>query len=199
MLIQAIVIILYLSLFIELAFFHVPSVANTHIFFSSDQEKLLQYSKYQKIFLWSRGKKVMLLVIPHLINMVVFFIPIYYLFFEQINCLGIVCSFGIIIAIGGRHITFYSMYYIRKNNSQLNNDFTLHDTGPFSRMRNPGMTGMILFFAGLTLIWPTFLMVCALIYYFFYNHFRILVEEDFLKVMYKDKYCEYIKKANRYF
>lgn len=199
MLIQTIVILLYLSLFIELAFFHVPSVANTHIFFSSDQEKLVKYSKYQKIFLWSRGKKIMLLVIPHLINMMVFFIPIYYLFFEQINRWGMVFSFGIIMAIGGRLITFYSMYYVRKNNSQLKDDFTLHDTGPFSRMRNPGMTGMILFFAGLTLIWPSLLMVCALIYYFFYNHFRILVEEDFLRVMYKDKYQQYLNKVNRYF
>lgn len=199
MLIQTIVILLYLSLFIELAFFHVPSVANTHIFFSSDQAKVVKYSKYQKIFLWSRGKKIMLLVIPHLINMMVFFIPIYYLFFEQINRWGMVFSFGIIMAIGGRLITFYSMYYVRKNNSQLKDDFTLHDTGPFSRMRNPGMTGMILFFAGLTLIWPSLLMVCALIYYFFYNHFRILVEEDFLRVMYKDKYQQYLNKVNRYF
>ena len=198
MLIQTIIIILYLSLFIELAFFHVPSVANTHIFFSSDKEKLVQYSKYQKIFLWTRGKKIMLLLIPHVINMMVFFIPIYYIFFEHINW-GIFCSFGVILAIGGRLITFYSMYYIRKNNSQLNVDFTLHDSGPFSRMRNPGMTGMILFFAGLTFIWPTFLMACALIYYFFYNHFRILVEEDFLRVMYKDKYHQYLNKVNRYF
>jgi protein-S-isoprenylcysteine O-methyltransferase Ste14 len=198
MIIQAMVVILYLSLVIELTCFHVPSVANTGVFFKDDNEIINQYSQYKWIFSWSKRKKIILLLIPHFINMTVFFIPLFYLLFEETS-LNSFSILGLIVAISGRLITFYSMYFIRKNNSQIDNDFTLHDSGPFSTIRNPGMTGMILFFVGLTAIWPSILMVCALIYYIFYNHFRILIEEDFLKVMYKDKYCEYIKKANRYF
>jgi protein-S-isoprenylcysteine O-methyltransferase Ste14 len=130
--------------------------------------------------------------------MTVFIIPLYYLFSAtpSINFWSVA---GFMVALLGRSFTFYSMIYLRKNNSQNNDDFTLHDKGPFSKMRNPGLTGMLLFFLGLNMIWPSIIMAIALLYYFCYNHFRILIEEDFLKVMYKEKYIQYFKKVNRYF
>lgn len=197
MLIIGFVVTLYLSLVIELTCFHVPSVANTQVFFTTDEETINKYSKYREVFYWSMNKKVLVLLVPHCVNMTVFIIPLYYIFFANtpISFLSII---GVVVAIVGRLITFYSMYYIRSNNSQRNKDFKLHDTGPFSKMRNPGLTGMLLFFLGLTMIWPTILMAGALVYYFFYNHFRILIEEDYLRVMYKEKYDQYTEKVNRY-
>ena len=198
MLITSFAIVLYLSLVVELTCFHVPSVANTRVFFTADEQTINKYSKYREIFYWSKNKKVVTLLLPHFINMTVFIIPLYYTFFAEpsINFMSVI---GIIVATIGRFITFYSMYYVKNNNSQRNDDFTLHDTGPFSKMRNPGLTGMLLFFLGLTMIWATILMACVIVYYFFYNHFRILIEEDFLRVMYKEKYNQYFEKVNRYF
>lgn len=198
MLISSFVVILYLSLVVELTCFHVPSVANTQVFFTTDEEIINKYSKYREIFYWSKNKKVVILLLPHFINMTVFIIPLYYTFFANYS-ISFMSVIGVIVAMTGRFITFYSMYYIQNNNSQKNNDFTLHDTGPFLKMRNPGLTGMLLFFLGLTMIWTTVIMVCAFLYYFFYNHFRILIEEDFLRVMYKEKYNQYFEKVNRYF
>jgi protein-S-isoprenylcysteine O-methyltransferase Ste14 len=198
MLITVLVVLLFLSLGVELTCFHVPSVANTQVFFKSHEETVNMYSKYRNIFYWSKNKKIALLVIPHFVNMTVFIIPLYYLFSTtpSINFWSVA---GFMVALLGRSFTFYSMIYLRKNNSQNNDDFTLHDKGPFSKMRNPGLTGMLLFFLGLNMIWPSIIMAIALLYYFCYNHFRILIEEDFLKVMYKEKYIQYFKKVNRYF
>jgi protein-S-isoprenylcysteine O-methyltransferase Ste14 len=198
MLITVLVVLLFLSLGVELTCFHVPSVANTQVFFKSHVETINMYSKYRNIFYWSKNKKIALLVIPHFVNMTVFIIPLYYLFSTtpSINFWSVA---GFMVALLGRSFTFYSMIYLRKNNSQNNDDFTLHDKGPFSKMRNPGLTGMLLFFLGLNMIWPSIIMAIALLYYFCYNHFRILIEEDFLKVMYKEKYIQYFKKVNRYF
>jgi protein-S-isoprenylcysteine O-methyltransferase Ste14 len=198
MLITVLVVLLFLSLGVELTCFHVPSVANTQVFFKSHEETINMYSKYRNIFYWSKNKKIALLLIPHFVNMTVFIIPLYYLFSTtpSINFWSVA---GFMVALLGRSFTFYSMIYLRKNNSQNNDDFTLHDKGPFSKMRNPGLTGMLLFFLGLNMIWPSIIMAIALLYYFCYNHFRILIEEDFLKVMYKEKYIQYFKKVNRYF
>ena len=198
MLITVLIVLLFLSLGVELTCFHVPSVANTQVFFKSHEETINMYSKYRNIFYWSKNKKIALLVIPHFVNMTVFIIPLYYLFSTtpSINFWSVA---GFMVALLGRSFTFYSMIYLRKNNSQNNDDFTLHDKGPFSKMRNPGLTGMLLFFLGLNMIWPSIIMAIALLYYFCYNHFRILIEEDFLKVMYKEKYIQYFKKVNRYF
>ena len=198
MLITVLVVLLFLSLGVELTCFHVPSVANTQVFFKSHEETINMYSKYRNIFYWSKNKKIALLLIPHFVNMTVFIIPLCYLFSTtpSINFWSVA---GFMVALLGRSFTFYSMIYLRKNNSQNNDDFTLHDKGPFSKMRNPGLTGMLLFFLGLNMIWPSIIMAIALLYYFCYNHFRILIEEDFLKVMYKEKYIQYFKKVNRYF
>lgn len=198
MLITVLVALIFISLVVELTCFHVPSVANTQVFFTSQKETINQYYKYRKIFYWSRNKKIVLLLIPHFVNMMVFIFPLYYLFSTKpiTNFMSVT---GVVMALIGRSVTFYSMYYLRNNNSQTNDDFTLHDKGPFSKMRNPGLTGMLLFFFGLNMIWPSVIMASALVYYFCYNHFRILIEEDFLKMMYKEKYNQYFKKVNRYF
>lgn len=198
MIIEGLIIALYISLIVELTCFHVPSVANTQVFFCADEKTVNSYDRYRKIFYWSKSKKVVLLLIPHLVNMTVFVLPLVYVAFGKTSS-GILSSAGTLIALLGRGITFFSMLYVRKNNSQVGSDFTLHETGPFSRMRNPGLTGMLLFFTGLTMVWPTILMVFALIYYFFYNHFRILIEEDYLRVKYGDKYIQYLGRVSRYF
>jgi protein-S-isoprenylcysteine O-methyltransferase Ste14 len=198
MLIAGVVALLFLSLVVELTCFHVPSVANTQVFFTADENTINKYDKYKNIFYWSKRKKIVFLLIPHFVNMTVFIIPLYHLF-SRIPIINFLSVTGIIVAMIGRGFTFYSMIYLRNNNSQNNDDFTLHEKGPFSKMRNPGLTGMLLFFLGLTMVWPSVLMVLALVFYFCYNHFRILIEEDFLKVMYKENYYQYFQKVNRYF
>jgi protein-S-isoprenylcysteine O-methyltransferase Ste14 len=198
MLVSGLVVLLFLSLVVELTCFHVPSVANTQVFFTSHEDTINMYSKYRNIFYWSKNKKIALLLIPHFVNMTVFIIPFYFLF-STIPIINYWTVVGIIVAMIGRGLTFYSMIYLRKNNSQNNGEFMLHEKGPFSKMRNPGLTGMLLFFLGLNIIWPSIIMALALVFYFCYNHFRILIEEDFLKVMYKEEYNQYFKKVNRYF
>jgi protein-S-isoprenylcysteine O-methyltransferase Ste14 len=189
--------LLYGSLLLELAFFHVPSVANTQVFFTNDKTIIENYNKYQYVFRWSKKKKILCFVIPHVLNLLSFFFPLLLLFFHQ-NSWNNWSTIGLIIAIIGRFLSFFSMLEIRKNNSQKDSEFTLHTQGIFSISRNPIQLGMYVFYIGICLINFKYLLIIPFLFYFFYNDFRIHIEEDFLEVKFKELYTDYKLKTKRY-
>ena len=191
------IVFLYVTLLLELVFFHVPSVANTSVFFTNNLSTINQYNHYQYVFRWSNRKKIIWLLIPHVINIVVFFVPLLCLFFEKKHSV-ILLNIGVIMAFTGRLISFLSMLQIRQGNLQKENDFRLHTTGFFSFSRNPIQVGMYLFYLGICLINFNPMLLLCFLFYFFYNDFRIKIEEDFLEVKFKEHYIHYKLKTRRY-
>lgn len=194
---ELIVSILYVSLLLELNFFHVPSVANTHVFFTDNLNIINDYNKYQYVFKWNKQQKFLFLLIPHLLNIIAFFTPLLLAFFIEKEW-SFFIVFGVLLAIIGRVISFYAMLQIRKNNSQQNKDFTLHTKGIFSISRNPIQLGMYIFYIGLITIISHWILIFTLLFYFLYNDFRIKIEEDFLEVKFKELYKNYKLKTRRY-
>lgn len=196
----------YLSLLVELIFFHVPSVANTQNFFKKNNNYEVDESEYiTKIYKWTMWKKIMILAVPFFFINIYFLLPFLYFFpnlheskwlvFETNNWLIIIGTFCV---IAGRLITFGSMLYMRKENKQIQNSFKLHVSGIFNYSRNPGLDGMFLFFTGFGILFPSFLIWGGLILYFFYMRFRVKIEEEFLKKLFKEEYLDYITRTKRF-
>lgn len=196
----------YLSLLVELIFFHVPSVANTQNFFKKNNNYEVDESEYiTKIYKWAMWKKIMILAVPFFFINIYFLLPFLYFFpnlheskwlvFETNNWLIIIGTFCV---IAGRLITFGSMLYMRKENKQIQNSFKLHVSGIFNYSRNPGLDGMFLFFTGFGILFPSFLIWGGLILYFFYMRFRVKIEEEFLKKLFKEEYLDYITRTKRF-
>jgi protein-S-isoprenylcysteine O-methyltransferase Ste14 len=57
---------------------------------------------------------------------------------------------------------------------------------------------MYLFFIGFGLIFPTYISWIGLIGYFVYMLFRVRIEEEFLKELFKQEYTDYCLKTKRF-
>lgn len=194
----------YLTLVIELVFFHVPSVANTKNFFvKSKNYQAVNSELIQTIYQWSFAKKVLVLFIPMILINSYFFIPFLYFhsMADSFQFLKPPFGFqllGVFFIVVGRGITFGSMLYLRIENKQKNNSFKLHTKGIFKFSRNPGLDGMFLFFIGFGLIFPTFISWIGFVCYFLYMLFRVRIEEEFLKELFKQEYIDYCLKTKRF-
>jgi protein-S-isoprenylcysteine O-methyltransferase Ste14 len=199
-------IIGYLSLSVELLFFHVPSVANTQNFFrKNDNFKTGQNKFITNIQNWSFPKKIVLLAIPAVMVQLYFLLPFLYFFpschdelFLVFKSSNLTDFLGLLCVLSGRLLTFGSMLYLRKENRQTNNSFTLHTGGIFRYTRNPGLDGMFLFFGGLGLLFPSIWLWLGLIFYIYYMVFRVRIEEAFLQDIFKDEFINYQKQTNRF-
>lgn len=202
MIVNIIVYVAYISLLIELIFFHVPSIASTKSLFFKKANGSVKGSLLTKIPNYSFKFKLVVLIIPLLINICVFIFPLLITIINSVNLVdnpeGIVW-FGLFFVILGRLLTFFSVLHIRKRNSQLMNEFYLHKKGLFSFSRNPGLIGMYFFILGLFLINPYVIHFVGVLFYMGYMHFKILLEEEFLETKFKNNYKKYIAKTPRYF
>jgi protein-S-isoprenylcysteine O-methyltransferase Ste14 len=197
----------YSTLLVELIFFHVPSVANTQNFFKKNKNYDITESQLiNKIYAWSYLKKIIILALPFVLINLYFLLPFLnfvsdlhenLLLLFKPNCWTI--SFGVLLVITGRIVTFGSMLFMRRENKQVQKSFKLHTTGIFKYTRNPGLDGMFIFFLGFSLLFPSVFMFIGLLFYFFYMQFRVKIEEEFLKQLYKEQYLDYMKKTNRFF
>lgn len=194
----------YVTLVIELVFFHVPSVANTSNFFVKNKNyPKVESTLIQTIYRWPFIKKIMVLLIPTILVNSYFLFPFLY-FYPMADSFQIfkpaygLQLLGVLFVLLGRGITFGSMLYIRKENKQKNDSFKLHTKGIFKYSRNPGLDGMFLFFTGFGLIFPTYISWIGLIGYFIYMLFRVRIEEEFLKELFKQEYTDYCLKTKRF-
>ncbi|MEZ4838407.1 isoprenylcysteine carboxylmethyltransferase family protein [Flavobacterium sp.] len=194
----------YVTLVIELVFFHVPSVANTSNFFVKNKNyPKVESALIQTIYRWSFAKKVILLFIPTILVNSYFLFPFFYFYpmadsFQIFKPAFELQLLGVLFVLLGRAITFGSMLYIRKENKQKNDSFKLHTNGIFKYTRNPGLDGMFLFFIGFGLIFPTYISWIGLVGYFVYMLFRVRIEEEFLKELFKQEYTDYCVNTKRF-
>lgn len=202
-LLLSVVVLAYLSLVIELLFFPVPSVASTYQLAYKANESIQKTEEKGKIGVvkeWSFLKKIFLLILPSIINIIVFVAPLIIVFCYQefVQKEMYLLILGILVVILGRGITFFAAISIRNNNKQEGTSFELKEKGIFAKSRNPIVVGTHLFIIGLLLITPNWLLLIGVVFYLGYMHFKILLEEDFLQLHFGNTYLEYKNLTRRY-
>lgn len=195
----------YISLMAEIIWIPVPSVSSTWqlIFPSDDMEHILdKESLLYKFQHFNFLEKIIWVITPYVISTLGYCYPILMLILFGLGKIGIgVTAFsiiGVLCLIIGRLITIYSALTIRKNNSQKNEEFELKTKGIFRKSRNPIVLGLHVGVFGMLLIFPSWIFLVLTIVYMLHIHFKIILEEDFLRQFFKDNYELYHSKTKRY-
>ena len=198
---------MYLSLLVELLFFSVPSEVSTYqLLFKKKQSN--QYSLLKKFQSLSDLLKILLLVIPALIFIASFCFPLVLLFFNNVKETFAAWSvlqselfeiIGIILVVLGRFVTFHAVLILRKTKKESIDERSLIKKGLFSISRNPIVVGLHLTFLGLLLLFPYYVMIAGFLVFIANMHFKILLEEDYMKVNFGSDFREYMNKTKRYF
>lgn len=200
------VLLYYISLVLEIAFVPVPSVSSTWQLIFPDKDVMNQLDKNSnlyKIQQFSKIKKGLFIIIPYLIATIGYCFPILYMIYAYLFKIELTYSLttlilGILLLIIGRWITISSALGIRKDNSQKDNEFDLKTEGIFRHSRNPIVLGLHVGVIGLNILIPSILFIALTIVYMLHIHFKILLEEDFLKHMFGADYSSYFSKTKRY-
>lgn len=202
---EIIVILTYVSVLIEIIVFPVPSVASS--FQLILREKSLPseflFNKVQKLNLW---QKILLLAFPSLLSVIAFCTPLILIVISKFSDVSIdktekteLIIIAFLLILTGRIISLYSVMNIRKNNHQKGQSFDLKTSNIFSFSRNPILLGLYISFIGMIILFPKWVMLLAFGYYVVHMHFRILIEESFLKYKFGNKYEKYQYQTKRYF
>lgn len=183
----------------------VPSVSSTWqlIFPDDNVESVLDpNSMLYKLQHYNAFKKIIFVVIPYLISTLGYCYPIIMLVLYFLGKIDIVITalsiLGVVFLFLGRWLTIYSALLIRKDNSQKEDDFELKTKGIFKKSRNPIVLGLHLGIIGMNLIFPSVIFLLLTIVYILHIHFKIVLEEDFLKQFFKGSYEAYHSKTKRY-
>lgn len=189
----------------EIIWIPVPSVSSTWqlIFPSDDMERILdKESLLYKFQHFNFLEKIIWVIIPYLVSTLGYCYPLLMLglfYFGKIEIdVTIISMIGVVCLIIGRLITIYSALTIRKDNSQKNEEFELKTKGIFRKSRNPIVLGLHVGVFGMILIFPSWIFLILTIAYMLHIHFKIVLEEDFLRQFFKDNYETYHSKTKRY-
>jgi len=192
----------YFSLLVELVFFPVPSVASTYQLVLVDKTHKRTKSRLNTIKDWPIWKKLLILFIPVLINVTVFLLPFFFslniIEWDMILNQHFFTALGVIFLLSGRSMTFFSVIQIKKINKSIDHQKYLHQKGWFRWSRNPGLLGMYIFILGVWLLYSQLLFLVGIIFYIFFMHFKILLEEEYLMEKFGEKYQQYLKQTRRY-
>ncbi len=185
-LINSCIIIFYISLAIELFIYDVPSIVATRKILNPNLTDPKGFSKsIQKVFKWSKLKKLTVFVLPmvfiyllHLYPAILFFNKYYFsdVFFSNNYSLGYL---GIVLVILGRIISHLYLIKIKKIKEKTFDNFVIE--GIFKISRNPGLLGLYISFLGFLAIQPSTPFILCYLVYILHMHFKILMEEDYLK------------------
>lgn len=205
------VLLIYLSLLYEIVGIPVPSVASTYqLLFTSDGAYEVDFSGavlLSQVRAWGWPLKVALLLLPTMLGVCVYLTPLllavwppagrYFHFLYDSFALGWPLIIGGLVALFGRVIGLKAAQRMQ-GAPETTVDFSLRTDGIFARTRNPILLGMIIPFAGLWLIYPTWEMLIGLLIFVGNMHFRVLLEEDFLLARYGEPYRQFFAKTQRY-
>jgi protein-S-isoprenylcysteine O-methyltransferase Ste14 len=208
-----VVLLAYCTLFSELVFLHVPSVASVYQLVFSKKSIInfnnseLQDCRLKRVLQWPSFKKILLLALPTFISIITGLLPLMYLAmiygnkatWHNLNSeYSLQHIAGILCIITGRTLTIYSTFEIRKSNRQKEDSFDLKTDGIFGFSRNPLLLGMYVMYAGMLIIFPTITFISGMVVYLANMHFRVLLEEDFLYHQFGNKFIHYRQKTKRY-
>ncbi len=203
----AFIVLIYTSILVEIIFFHVPSAASTYqlFFFDSDDHKT--GGLLSKVHNLPLAQKLLILFVPALISLTVYCLPLILVFFPALKIhfypirileQNYLIYSGLLLTVFGRGVSVHAVFRIRHCSSQNGNDFPLITDSIFRLSRNPVLIGMYITFSGLFLVFPSFVLAIGFSIYISNMHFRVLLEEDFLKHKFRDRYENYFSRTRRY-
>ncbi len=203
-----IIMVYFLSILVEILWIPVPSVASTYQLVFPDkevQEKLNPTSFLYKIQSLDIFSKFLLIIVPYILAMIAYCWPLLLLMFHvlgiqslKMNSYLLGIGVGVLCLFLGRAITLASAFFIRKDNSQKNDNFDLKTRGFFKHSRNPIVLGLHVGILGMNLIFPSWIFLGLTLIYILNIHFKILLEEDFLLHLFQENYSVYFSKTRRY-
>lgn len=198
--------LVYVSIALEIIVFPVPSEASTY-------QLLLNKSKRQSAYFIDKVRnmnpmlKISVLLMPALIGVMNYGMPLLFIFHEKFalhfskiaffNHIVFIAG-GIILMVSGRFMSFYSVIIMRRNTEKENPDNPLNRRGFYRITRNPILLGMHITFIGIFLVYPYLILIPGFIIFLASMHFRVLLEEDYLKANLGAKYILYLNKTRRY-
>jgi len=197
------IVVFYLSLFVELFFYNIPSVVTTKKILNSNFVEKEYFSKSIRKYLdWPMSKKILVFVLPMLFIYVLHLLPAFLLvemFYSDAFSIKVsnVGYLGIALVITGRIISHLYLNAIQKIKNERQEGFV--NNGIFKFSRNPGLLGLYISFLGFIVIKSLLLFIICFVVYVFYMHFKVKMEEDYLNNKHGEDYDGYLKKTRRYF
>ncbi|GLR71316.1 methyltransferase family protein [Agaribacter marinus] len=207
-----ILVVTYLSILFEIVVLPVPSVASTYqlLFVNKVDAGVLKFEKdglLRKTRQLPLLLKLGMLLIPTVLSVLNFVFPIsvFFIPLEWVDMIIIhelkstfVLITAVLFILAGRIIAIGSVINIRNKNTQQDDSFDLKTSGIFGFSRNPILIGMYICYWGIFLLVPNWITLLGFILYSVNMHFRILLEEDFLRSMFGDKFDKYFDNTRRY-
>ena len=206
MTVAVVVSLAYVSLFVELVFLHVPSVASSRSILLADPAVTHGYSGiYRTVHGLPLALRLLLFVLPIAVIYAVFALPLLALatganpLGDDLYSAGQVAQLaGLALILVGRMLSLWAVLSLRNAGGESRDAGTLHTNGPFSRVRNPGLLGMYLFVFGLWAITPSLLMLIGILVYLLHMDFKVRMEENFLGNNFGSEYETYRDRTGRY-
>lgn len=203
--VNIVIIIGYISIGLELALAHVPSVASNRAIWSAKSDLVEAYPNSHKwIFKLPKFSKVIFFFLPLLLLYWVFLMPILIILgltpwlviqVEQSTAVSII---SILMMIGGRFITLQAVAKMISKRDDSGEQGLVRQSGLFGYSRNPIQVGMYLFLIGVAIGLMSYWVLIGVAYYIAYMHVKIKMEEQFLLNQYGQKYTDYASNTRRY-
>nr|WP_321236192.1 methyltransferase [uncultured Psychroserpens sp.] len=196
------IVIFYMSLFVELYVYSIPSVVSTKKILNPSISHLEQFSeRIKKRLNWPLPIKIILFVVPMIFIYMLHLLPAYLLYDLTFNagdlqCIYYLCFIGIGLVLFGRIISHLYLLSIKKIKAKSYEGFVTN--GLFKYSRNPGLLGLYISFLGFYLIQPSILFLICYSIYIVHMHFKIIMEEDYLTNIHGEDYKLYLQKTRRY-
>ncbi len=139
-------------------------------------------------------------VIPILVGLIILYFDVNFLFTDN----DIVSILGLLILISGLIFGFFSVKFLGKNKDDFwiskkkEKKRILITNGPYSKIRHPIYTSMILYYFGLILVFFHLVTILFYIVLLIVIIYTAISEEKFLNGKFP-KYSAYMKKTGRFF
>lgn len=202
--VAAVAALAYASLLLELTVLHVPSVASSSRIWAPRPGDTTAYSPRYRRLLRSSKLWKLLVSLPLVFVYAVFLYPIALIATGE-DLLGdflfqpvlLTNALAAALMLSGRVVSLTAALTLRRYVSS-DNSIGLHTGGVFRWSRNPGLVGMYSFALGLWLAAPSLSLLCAILVYIAYMHFKVRMEEDYLQMRFGDAYAQYSRRTRRY-
>ncbi len=191
-----IITLFYASLFYEIFFVNIPSVASTQKIFSHTAVDPESFSgRVRQVFDWPYSKKILIFIPPLIFVYTVHLMPLIYYFdlFTYFNLHHSFLYLGLVLVLFGRLV---SLNFLLESNHKI--DELLITKGVFKYTRNPGLVGLYISFLGLLCIYPSLFFLFSFCVYAIYMHLKILMEENYLERKFGNNYFTYKSNTRRY-
>jgi len=197
-----IIVLFYISLFVELFFYNIPSVVATKKILNpklADSDYFSEHTK--KLLNWPLPKKILMFVLPMAFIYVLHGFPLFFLYDIILNDailtnVHLIIYAGILLVIIGRVISHFYLINIKKIKAKSFEGFII--SGLFKFSRNPGLLGLYISFLGFLIIRPSISFLICFLIYITHMHFKIKMEEGYLINKHGEDYKLYLQKTRRY-